>query len=133
MTPELAQADLVAVPVRFGSGTRVKIAEAFAHQIPVVSTTLGCEGLDVVPGTHLLVADEPDAFASRCVEALTDRSLRRAITQAAHEIYLSRYRSEIVSSEITKLASAVAGEAASSRRERMRSRKAVRHSAARDG
>ena len=56
---ELARADVVVVPLRFGSGTRLKVLEAFAHRIPVVSTTLGAEGLGVVDGVHLLVADEP--------------------------------------------------------------------------
>src|SRR5262249_44972626 len=56
--PELARADVVAVPVRFGGGTRIKVLEAFAHRIPVVSTTLGVEGLDVEAGRELLIADD---------------------------------------------------------------------------
>jgi glycosyltransferase involved in cell wall biosynthesis len=63
ITDELARADIVIIPLRYGSGTRVKILEAFAHRIPVVSTTMGAEGLEVEPGTHLLVADDPDAIA----------------------------------------------------------------------
>ncbi|HLH29275.1 MAG TPA: glycosyltransferase family 4 protein, partial [Acidimicrobiales bacterium] len=58
MTDELASADLVVVPVRYGSGTRIKIIEAFAHRIPVASTSLGAEGLDAVDGVHLLVGDD---------------------------------------------------------------------------
>ena len=54
MEPELAGATVAVVPVRFGSGTRVKILESFAHRVPVVSTTLGAEGLDVEDGVHLL-------------------------------------------------------------------------------
>ncbi len=54
---ELARADLVVVPVRYGSGTRIKILEAFRHRMPVVSTTLGAEGLGVEDGVHLLIGD----------------------------------------------------------------------------
>ena len=60
---ELSRADVVVVPVRFGSGTRVKIIEAFAHRIPVVSTTLGAEGLGVEDGRHLLLADTAQGLA----------------------------------------------------------------------
>ena len=62
---ELARSDVVIVPIRFGSGTRIKLLEAFAHRIPAVSTSIGAEGLAVVDGTHLLLADDDDAFAAR--------------------------------------------------------------------
>ena len=54
MEPELHTGDVVVVPLRFGSGTRLKIIEAFADRIPVVSTTIGAEGLGVTPGQELL-------------------------------------------------------------------------------
>ena len=57
------RADLVVVPLRFGSGTRLKVLEAFAHRVPVVSTTLGAEGLGARDGVHLLVADTADDLA----------------------------------------------------------------------
>ena len=59
MEPELARADVAIVPLRYGSGTRLKILESFAHRVPVVSTTIGAEGLQVEDGTHLLLADDP--------------------------------------------------------------------------
>jgi len=55
--PHLSQAHLLAVPLDSGGGTRLKILEAFAAGLPVVSTPIGCEGLDVRDGAHLLVAD----------------------------------------------------------------------------
>lgn len=82
---ELAAADVAVVPVRFGSGTRIKILEAFAHRIPVVSTTVGAEGLDITAGHELLLADDPADFARACVEALTDEALRRRLVAAGHE------------------------------------------------
>ena len=69
--PELARADVAVVPLRIGSGTRLKILESFAHRIPVVSTTIGADGLDVEDGVHLLLADRPEEFA-RCLPT-TDR------------------------------------------------------------
>ena len=79
------------VPVRYGSGTRVKILEAFAHRIPVVSTTIGAEGLDVTDGLHLLIADDPDSFADRCERLLTDADLRRQVVDAAERLFEERY------------------------------------------
>lgn len=92
MEPELAGADLVAVPIRFGSGTRVKILEAFAHRIPVVSTTLGAEGLGTVNEEHLLLADTAEEFAHCCMRLLTDENLRVRLVDSAEVLYRSRHR-----------------------------------------
>jgi glycosyltransferase involved in cell wall biosynthesis len=109
ISTELAAADLVVIPLRYGSGTRVKILEAFAHRIPVVSTTIGAEGLDVTPGQHLLVADGPDAIARACAQLLEDVPLRRRIVDEAHALYLARYQSSRVQGEVGVLAREVAG------------------------
>ncbi len=92
MEPELARADMAVVPLRVGSGTRIKILESFAHRIPVVSTTLGAEGLEVEDGVHLLVADDPDDFAAACGRLLTDVGLRTRLVDAAEDLYLERYQ-----------------------------------------
>ena len=109
MGSELARADAVVVPMRFGGGTRIKILEAFAHRIPVVSTTLGCEGLEVVAGRHLLVDDDPDAFAADCVRLLTEPPLREELENAASDLFRDRYRSESISRAIAELAERTAG------------------------
>ena len=70
MEGELARASVAVVPVRYGGGTRVKILESFAHRVPVVSTSLGAEGLDVEDGVHLLIADDPEQFAAAVVRLL---------------------------------------------------------------
>jgi len=90
---ELANADVVVVPLRFGSGTRVKIIEAFAHRVPVVSTPLGAEGLGVEDGRHLLLAGSASALASACARLLTDLPLRRRLVEAAHRHYLDSFES----------------------------------------
>ncbi len=104
MTPYLQAADLVIVPLRVGSGTRIKILEAFAHGVPVVSTTIGAEGLDVVAGTHLSVADTADGLAQHCADLLTDRSRKSAMTAAAHRLHISRYLPEHAVADVRRAA-----------------------------
>jgi sugar transferase (PEP-CTERM/EpsH1 system associated) len=77
--PFLAQAAAVVVPLRMGSGTRLKVLEALAMGKGVVSTTLGCEGVDVTPGQDLLVADDPPSFAAAVVELMEDAERREAL------------------------------------------------------
>jgi glycosyltransferase involved in cell wall biosynthesis len=62
-----AAADVAVVPMRAGGGTRIKLLEAFAHRVPVVTTSLGSEGIDAVDGEHVLVADDAEAFAQACL------------------------------------------------------------------
>ncbi|MDQ6947035.1 MAG: glycosyltransferase family 4 protein [Actinomycetota bacterium] len=116
MTAELRSADLVAVPIRFGSGTRVKIVEALAHRIPVVTTTMGCEGLDVRDGHHLLIRDSLEGFAAACEDALSDEGLRERLTGAGHQVYLERYESSLLRAGISHIARRVAGNSGALRR-----------------
>lgn len=91
MAPELEAADLVVVPVRFGSGTRVKILEAFAHHLPVVSTTLGAEGLGTRDGQHVLLADDAEQFADACARVLTDDGLRRTLVAEGAALHRAQF------------------------------------------
>ena len=67
---EIASASVAVVPLRVGSGTRLKIVEAWAVGTPVVSTTLGAEGLECESGRDLLIADEPEEFAKKVLALL---------------------------------------------------------------
>ena len=82
---------VLAVPIRTGSGTRLKLFEAFASGIPAVSTTVGAEGIAYQDGTHLLVADDPSAMADAIVRLLRDDSLATAISEAALALAEERY------------------------------------------
>jgi glycosyltransferase involved in cell wall biosynthesis len=73
--PYLCHADVALVPLQFESGTRFKILEAGACGIPLVSTTLGAEGIPVEDGKHLLLADDAAAFANAIVRIVRDRKL----------------------------------------------------------
>jgi glycosyltransferase involved in cell wall biosynthesis len=74
--PHLAQASCCIVPLRVGSGTRLKILDAWAMGKAVVSTSLGCEGLDAIDGENILVCDDPESFAAAVIEVLTSAALR---------------------------------------------------------
>jgi len=89
--PLLRKATVSVVPLRIAGGSRLKILEAFAAGIPVVSTSIGAEGLEVVPGTHLLIADDDPAFAARCSELLESPSLGERLTRAARCLTKEKY------------------------------------------
>jgi len=74
-TPYLQRAALMVVPLRAGGGMRVKILNALAQGIPIVSTTLGAEGIAVTPDENILVADEPADMAAACLRLLNDPDL----------------------------------------------------------
>ena len=77
--PYFAEATVFVVPLRIGSGTRLKILEALAMGKAIVSTTVGAEGLDLKDGEEIFIADEPIAFADAVTRLLMDSELRRRI------------------------------------------------------
>jgi len=89
--PYYRQSAVCVVPLRAGGGTRLKILEAMALGRPVVSTTIGCEGLEVVDGEHLLIADNPEQFAEKTVRLLTDRQLYQHISTNGRQLVETRY------------------------------------------
>ncbi len=82
------------VPLRIGGGTRLKIFEAMAAKTPVVSTSIGAEGLPVTSGEDCYLADSPQDFAARCLELLSDAPLRARIASTGWELVTSRCSSE---------------------------------------
>lgn len=84
--PFVHGASVFIVPLRIGGGTRIKIFEAMAMGKPVVSTTIGAEGLPVKTPVHLLVADEPEAFADSVVRLLQSSALRKQMGMAARRL-----------------------------------------------
>ena len=93
--PFWTEATALAVPLLSGGGIRVKILEAMAMGLPVVSTTVGCEGLEVQDGVHLLIADTPKDFAHACAAVLQDKELARKLAQNARQLILERYDAKI--------------------------------------
>lgn len=89
--PYLESAAVVVVPLRLGSGTRLKILEAMAMGKAVVSTTLGAEGIDVVAGKNILLADDPATFASQIRRLLENPSLAARLGAAGRRLVVERY------------------------------------------
>ncbi len=84
--PYYSRATVFVVPLRLGYGTRLKIVEAMAMALPVVSTTVGAQGLDVHSGQDILLADDPEAFAEGAVRLLTDPELRDRIGEGGRRL-----------------------------------------------
>jgi sugar transferase (PEP-CTERM/EpsH1 system associated) len=91
LEPILRQSAVMVVPVHSGSGMRVKILEAFARGIPVVSTTVGVEGIDARAGEHLLVADDPADFADSVARLLAEAETAARLARAARGLVEARY------------------------------------------
>jgi glycosyltransferase involved in cell wall biosynthesis len=89
--PHVAEGELYIVPLRVGGGTRLKIFEALAAGKPVLSTTIGAEGLDVENGRHLVLADGAEAFARETIALLNDAPRRQALGAEGRRIVEEKY------------------------------------------
>jgi len=98
--PYMRDAAVYVVPLRVGGGTRLKIFEAMAMGKAVVSTGVGAEGLPVTSGEHLMLADEPRAFARSVVRLLRDVPRRRQLEHAARALVVERYDWSAVAGEM---------------------------------
>jgi glycosyltransferase involved in cell wall biosynthesis len=87
----LEQAALTIVPLRAGGGMRVKILNALAQGIPIVSTTLGAEGIDVTSGQDVLMADAPQDFAEACLRLLQDPELGQKLADNGRRLAQEAY------------------------------------------
>jgi glycosyltransferase involved in cell wall biosynthesis len=101
--PYYRRSTVCVVPLRAGGGTRLKIFEAMALGRPLVSTTLGCEGLDVIDGEHLLIADRPDHFAEQTVRLLADRALYQRIVASARRLVVDHYDWDVVAKRLMEI------------------------------
>ncbi len=95
-----ARAEVFVVPIRRGAGTRVKIFEAMAAGIPIVSTTLGAEGIAVTPGKDILLADTAEDFAGEVTRLSQNQSLRAVLAKEARDLAVSKYDWASISSRL---------------------------------
>jgi glycosyltransferase involved in cell wall biosynthesis len=100
--PALHQAAASVVPLRIGGGTRLKIYESMAAGTPVVSTTIGAEGLPGEPGRHLLIADDPLAFAGAVIELLRHPLQRQRMAAAARRFVVDHFDWSAVAGDLER-------------------------------
>jgi glycosyltransferase involved in cell wall biosynthesis len=91
LAPLYAQADAVVAPLRTGAGTRIKLLEAFAHDVPVVATPAAVEGLAVLDGRHLRVCADPDGLAAAVADLAADPALGAQLAEQAARLVRERY------------------------------------------
>ncbi len=100
--PWLWESKVSIVPLRIGGGTRLKIYEAMAAKTPVVSTTIGAEGLDISRGENILIADSPDALAEACVRLIMDAEERRRMAEAGWQHVAAKHSWEAAAVEFER-------------------------------
>lgn len=108
-TPHWNAARLLVVPLRIAGGTRLKILEALARGVPVVTTSLGCEGLGLRDGEEILVADDPAEFATRVQRLLEDDRLCRSLAERGRAAVEARYDWQMIGDAFERSVSAAAG------------------------
>lgn len=95
-------ARVVVCPVRSGSGTRVKLIEAAAHGKPIVTTTVGAEGLEMVPDTHALFADDASTFADQCLRLLSDDATCLSLGRTVRDMVARKFDRKFVIERLTE-------------------------------
>jgi glycosyltransferase involved in cell wall biosynthesis len=109
--PYLAEATAIAVPLFHGGGTRLKILEAFAAGLPVISTAKGAEGLEVDAGTHLLIAETADEFVDATLAVWRDARLAARLTAHAKALVAERFSWQTIGRRIHTAVNALSTDA----------------------
>jgi glycosyltransferase involved in cell wall biosynthesis len=101
--PYLNDCTLLIVPIRIGGGTRLKILEAMSLGIPVVSTSIGCEGIDVEKDKNIIIADSSHDFAKSIKAVLNDESFRHSLSRNGRHLVKKKYNWENIASRLEKI------------------------------
>jgi glycosyltransferase involved in cell wall biosynthesis len=107
--PSMRAAACHIVPIRVGGGTRLKILNAWAMAKPVVSTSVGCEGLAAIDGKNILIRDDPRDFAHAVAAVLDDESLRRRLGAAGRALVEQRYSWDVIGADLIETYQTLAG------------------------
>jgi polysaccharide biosynthesis protein PslH len=99
----VGRAAVIVVPLRIGGGSRIKILEALAAGKAVISTTIGAEGLDVIAGEHLLIADSPEEFAAGVEDLLASTRLRQLLGDNGRKLVTERYGWDQIANRLEKV------------------------------
>jgi glycosyltransferase involved in cell wall biosynthesis len=111
--PAVQAAACYVVPLRVGGGTRLKILDAWAMGKAIVSTSVGCEGLDARDGWNILIRDDPDAFAEAVRRVLEDRQLRERLEANARATAEQQYEWDLIGGRLVEAYDALLGSASS--------------------
>jgi glycosyltransferase involved in cell wall biosynthesis len=101
--PYFEDAAVMVIPVRAGGGMRVRILEAFARGMPVVTTTVGLEGIQAEPGLDVLVADDPYEFAQATIRILKDQEMQVRLSKNGRQLARDKYDWQVVLSKLEKV------------------------------
>jgi glycosyltransferase involved in cell wall biosynthesis len=110
IAPYVQRSMLSVVPLRVGGGTRLKILESLALGTPVISTTVGAEGLDLEDGKQLLLANTPDVFAAHVVALLRNPERYKLFIEAGEAVVREKYRWADIQRQVAGQITTLAGE-----------------------
>ena len=99
----LDQGDVLAAPIRLASGTNIKVLEAMANGLPVVTTSVGIEGIEAKRGEEVIIADKPKEFADKTVELLADGDRCQKLGKAGQALVKNRYNWAEISKKLEKI------------------------------
>lgn len=105
--PYMKEAGIYVIPLRVGGGTRLKVFEAMASGCPVVSTTIGVEGLPLIEGEHYLRADAPEKIAESIVKLMKNKELRYELSRKARQHVEDNFSFKRASAQFEKICSGV--------------------------
>ncbi len=109
LDPYLDGARVFVCPLRYGAGIKGKIGESMAHGLPVVTTSIGAEGMGLVDGREALIADKPEEFAARVVELYTRRDLWESLSQAGLAHVDRNYSPQAVAARVEEMVQSARG------------------------
>lgn len=106
--PFISNSDVCIVPLRIGGGTRLKILEYFAMEKPVISTSIGAEGIDAIDGKHLIIEDDISKFPDRINELLNDTEYAGYIAKNGRKLAEEKYSWDQYGEKLSQLFSNIA-------------------------
>lgn len=98
--PYIHRSSVYIVPLKMGGGTRLKVLEALSMKKPVVTTSIGCEGIDVVHNEHVIIADKEKAFAESVIKLLKDRAEAKRLSDNGYELVSNYYEWKAIGKKI---------------------------------
>lgn len=108
--PYVWKSKIFVVPLRMGSGTRLKVVESLAMKKPVVSTSIGCEGIDVVDGESILIEDSAEAFADSVIRLFNNNNLCNRIATKGHQVVKKNYEWESIGNKMLEIYDSLSSE-----------------------